>query len=136
MKIFVDTNVLIDFVCNRESYYEDAETVFSLALSRIAEVCFTDISIINTLYVGKKYGFTTDEISSKLIETLEYCKVSKIDNNIILHALSSQWKDKEDATQYFSAKESGVDIIVTRNVKDFALSLIKVVSPSDILQLL
>ena len=133
MKAFVDTNVPIDFVCNRDTFYEDAELIFSYALAGKIEVCFSDISVINTLYVGKKYSYTVEELASQLKELLLFCNISVIDTTTMLKALSSEWKDKEDATQYFCAFASNADVIITRNIKDFTLSEIKVATPSDFL---
>ena len=134
MKVFVDTNILIDFICNRDEFYDDAETVFAYGLSGLTSVSITDISIINTLYVGKRYGYTVEELSNLLSETLSYCNLSIIDSNVILNALNSIWKDKEDATQYYAAKESMADIIITRNVKDFQLSDIPVMTPKEFIK--
>lgn len=134
MKVFVDTNVLIDFVCNRESFYDDAELLFSYALAGKIEIYFSDISVINTLYVGKKYSYSSEELSSQIKDLLAFCHISVINTETMLKALSSEWKDKEDATQYFCAYDSNVDVIITRNVKDFYLSDIKVSTPSDFLQ--
>lgn len=131
MKVFIDTNVLIDFICNRELFYDDAEVVFSYGLCGKLEIFFTDISIINTLYVGKKYNYTTEELAQQIERTLEYCNLSLINGEVIMRSLSSEWKDKEDAIQYYSATESCVDIIITRNVKDYALSEIRVLTPTE-----
>ena len=133
MKVFVDTNVLIDFVCNRESFYDDAELLFSYALAGELEICFSDISVINTLYVGKKYSFTTEELSSQIMTLLGFCQISVINTVTMFKALSSDWKDKEDAAQFFCALDSNSEVIITRNVKDFALSDIQVLTPSDFL---
>lgn len=131
MNVFVDTNVLIDFICSREGFYDDAETLFSYALVGKINILFTDISVINTLYVGKKYGYSIDEVSERIKAVFDFCSLSLIDSAVMLNALSSEWKDKEDATQYFSALNSCADIIITRNTKDFMLSEINVATPSE-----
>lgn len=131
-KIFVDTNILIDFVCNREQFYDDAETLFAMGLSGNIEISFSDISAINTLYVGRKYGFTIEELSDQLLDVLSYCSVIPSDKRIIVEALQSGWKDKEDCTQYLSARNA--DVIITRNVDDFnGQSEIAVMTPNEYL---
>lgn len=131
MKVFVDTNVLIDFICNRESFYEDAEMIFSYGLANKLDIYFTDISVINTLYVGRKYNYTHEELTEQLLSTIDYCQLALINGSVMLNALSSDWNDKEDATQYFSALESCVDVIITRNVKDYAFAEIEVLTPVE-----
>lgn len=133
-KILIDTNVLIDFVCNRTEFYNEAETLFSMGLAGKIKIYFTDISVINTLYVGRKYEYTIEELCNIIQSILNFCEISEIDGEVVLNALTSQWKDKEDATQYFSAIASNIDTIVTRNIKDYNLSNIPVTTPSDFIK--
>lgn len=114
-------------------FYDQAESVFALGLSGEINICFTDVSVINTLYVGKKYKYTQEDLCNQLLDFLKYCNIAQINDSVIFNALSSDWTDKEDATQYFSAKVSFSDVIITRNPKDFYLSDIKVLSPADFL---
>ncbi|MBB1569314.1 MAG: twitching motility protein PilT, partial [Capnocytophaga sp.] len=56
------------------------------------------------------------------------------DKHIIEKSLYSNFKDIEDGYQYFTAKENGIPIIVTRNVKDFLVDDISVVTPEQFLK--
>jgi PIN domain-containing protein len=63
-----------------------------------------------------------------------------IDTNIALdllfeNALYSNFKDIEDGYQYFTAKEYGIPIVVTRNVKDFVVDDISVLTPEQFLSM-
>ena len=49
-------------------------------------------------------------------------------------ALNVNFKDFEDAIQYSSAVINQLDIIVTRNIKDFLVSQPKILTPSQFLE--
>ena len=56
MKVFVDTNILVDFVCNRQSFAEDAERLFAHACVGDFEIQVSALSYINAVYIAHKYG--------------------------------------------------------------------------------
>ena len=55
MKVFLDTNILIDFVCKREPFYASAKCVFALASIGQIDMTMSSLSVVNAMYVGKKY---------------------------------------------------------------------------------
>jgi predicted nucleic acid-binding protein len=62
-------------------------------------------------------------------------KVISLDDKIIGLSLNdSDFKDYEDAIQYYSALESEVSMIITRNLKDFQKSRIPVLTAEQYLQ--
>lgn len=63
-------------------------------------------------------------------------EISTIDDGIFMNALYSNSSDLEDAVQYYSAKMSGADYIITRDVKGFVNSTITVLTPKDFLSVL
>ncbi len=133
MNVLVDTNVLIDYVCNRSEFCDAAESLFALGMTGQVNLFITDISIVNALYVGRKYGFSSEQLSSLLHQILSFAHISIINDEVIHNALTSDWKDKEDAVQYYSAIASLVDVIITRNVKDFSQSIITILTPGEFL---
>lgn len=64
---------------------------------------------------------------------ISICELANVDRNVVTQALSSEFLDFEDAMQYFSAKEWGADMIITRNKKDFKNSHIPVYEPMEYL---
>lgn len=101
------------------------------------ELCLCSLSFSNIYYIMRpKYGKKkTLEGLTELSQTLT---VLPVDEAVIADALASEFTDFEDAIQYYSAlaySESGNEIggIITRNGKDFRLSEIAVVSPTDFL---
>ena len=61
------------------------------------------------------------------------CETTSVNKETVEKALASEYKDLEDALQYYSAKEAKADLIVTRNVKDFVKHDIPVITPSEYL---
>ena len=54
----------------------------------------------------------------------------------IYNSYDAKWKDFEDVVQYYSAKRTCTDYVVTRNSKDFEESDIKVISAEEACRLL
>ena len=55
MKVYLDTNILIDFVCKRVPFYEDAKRLFALGSIGQFDLVTSSLSIVNTIYIGRKY---------------------------------------------------------------------------------
>ena len=132
MKVFLDTNIILDFLGEREGFYENAAKLATLADEGKLEIFVSPLSFATVNYFLTKF-----ENGEAAIEKLRKFKVlsniSSIDELIIEKGLNSKFKDFEDALQYFCAVESGCDIIVTRNGKDFKESSISVMTPAEFL---
>lgn len=87
MIVFVDTNVIIDFVCKRDNFYDNAKKIFALGYLGELELRISSLSIINTMYIGKKYGIAT--IKERLKAVLKFVEVYGIETNIVTEALDS-----------------------------------------------
>ena len=131
MRVLVDTNILIDFLCMREDFYDEAEKVFVWGLKNKIHILITDISYINALYVGKSYGYSVESLKSSLYKIAKFSELAIIDNDIVKESLLSEWNDVEDATQYYAAISNMADCILTRNTNDFKMSTIPVYSPKE-----
>jgi len=132
MNVFVDTNVLIDFVLKRDNFFENAKKLFALGYIGKLQLGISALSIINTMYVGKRYGVLT--IKKRISSLLPFIKVYDIDASTVIEALNSDWKDYEDAVQHGNAMDVYADCIVTRNKKDFTLSNIPVYTVEELLE--
>ena len=127
-KVFLDTNVILDFYLDREEFSDDAEAILALGYNK---ACSLFVSA-NFAYIGrKKYpGNTIYEVLESL---REFAEIAPVDSEVVSNALSLQSKDFEDAIQFCSAKVAGVNCIVTRNIKDFVSFDIEVLTPKDFL---
>lgn len=131
MKAFLDTNVLMDFMAERQGY-PAAAALFELAANRELELTYSALTVANAFYILRKQ-YTDIELAEafemqQLI--VEICGVSSQDVNM---AMKERWTDGEDAIQYHSALSSHADVILTHNTSDFQRSSLTVMTPEDFL---
>ena len=74
MKVFLDTNILIDFVCKRNGFYEEAKKIFALGYLGRIEIGTSALSIVNSMYVGKKYGLPL--VKERIKSALDFLTVN------------------------------------------------------------
>lgn len=132
MKVLIDTNVILDFYCRRQDFYNNAATIFDKACCGEIELWVSPISFVNFFYITRK-SFTVAERYDIMRGLLEVCHIANADKQVLLNALSVDVPDFEDMVQLHSAVLASVDCIVTRNVKDFTSASIPVLTPADFL---
>lgn len=132
MKLFLDTNVVIDAVKLREPFVRAILPVFEMGKSGIHQLFISDLTFANVAYLTKK-GLPLVAWYDLLYELRSNVQVVTIGEKCIDAALSLQAKDFEDALQYYSAQQAGADCILTRNKKDFTFSKIQVWTPEEFL---
>ena len=132
MRVFLDTNVLIDFMAVRQPYFQAAAALFSLAEIKKLDLVYSSTTVANSFYILRKNYSSTllAEAFEKQKGIAEICGVSSSD---VYSALSAKWADGEDCIQYHSALSAGCDYILTRNTNDFKLSAIPVMTPEEFL---
>jgi len=107
MKLFLDTNIIIDLIADRKPFSKYAIEIFKNAEEKILR------DLLNNL--------------------LDYLKVIPVDVDILKKVLRSKNKDFEDANQIFCASTvEKMDCIVTRNVKYFRDCEILVLTPDEL----
>jgi len=118
MKLFIDSDIILDVLAEREKFYEPAARIFDSGYEKKLDLYTTAVVLANVYYIlRKKYG--TEKSREQLIKLRLIMKVLPVNENIVDAVLTSKIKDFEDGLQYFSAKENGILIIITRNVKDY-----------------
>ena len=132
-KIFLDTNIILDFLLKRESFFEESREIVALGYNHVCELYLSSLSFSNIAYIARK-KYVGSALYECLSEVREFVEVSEVGQNIVDLAIALKAKDFEDAMQYFSAKEIGADCIVTRNVKDFEFAEIEVLTPHEFLE--
>ena len=133
MKIFIDTNIFIDFVCKRHPFYDNVKRLFALGYIGQVSLVVSSLSFVNTVYVGKKYGMSS--MKSRLKSIVPFIEVSGLSAESVIESLNNEWNDYEDSVQSYSAESSEADCIVTRNKKDFIKASLPVYSPDELLKL-
>ena len=133
MKVFIDTNIVLDLLLQRRHFLINAEKIFSLAYKGKIVLYFSAVSFVSvTYYLGKH---TNKDIKAVLEDLCKIVKILPFNQRIIENTLHSNFKDIEDGYQYFTAKENNIRIMITRNVKDFLVDDISVVTPEEFLMI-
>lgn len=133
-KIFADTNVVIDFICDREPFADAAEELFLMAGKKEIELYVSALSFDNIYFVMRKKASHTESIG--LMKKLtKYINIVDLDAKSVMNALDSKLDDFEDALQHECAlKIKNIKAIVTRDRKGFARSKIPAMTVSDYLK--
>ncbi len=132
-KVFLDTNIWLDYFGARSPFDLDAQNIIQQAENGTIEIFISSLSICNISYIIKKISPNVNA-NQVITDIINLATITKIDENIISNALASNFKDFEDAVQYYSALLHGeITHIITRNIADFNESKIPVLSPSDYL---
>lgn len=134
-KILIDTNVLIDYLLEREPFFEDAKEVILSCADGKVKGCIAAHSISNMFFILRK-DYSAKERREVLSNLCSIFDVEGIDKAKLLAGLSNEdFSDFEDCLQMECAKSYGADYIVTRNVSDYATSEVKAIMPKDYLEL-
>jgi predicted nucleic acid-binding protein len=132
-KLLVDTNIVLDLLANREPFNKSAEKVFSLADKKKLELFISALTFANTNYVLSRLK-SAKEAREILRRFRVLVKVVPLDDKIIDLALNdNSFGDFEDGLQYYSGIENDIDIIITRDLKDFKASKIPVMTSDEYL---
>jgi predicted nucleic acid-binding protein len=131
MRVLIDTNVILDLWLAREPFWPDAAALLAQVENRKLEgwICPTTVTTLH--YLAKKE--LGEAKARKLIrDVLHLCQVGNMNEGILLNALDSQLKDYEDAVIEAIAVVNQIDLIATRNLKDFRKSKIEAREPATI----
>jgi predicted nucleic acid-binding protein len=132
-RLFLDTNVVIDLLGEREPFYQNASQIATLADKGKIQLVVSALTYSTAYYVLSKF-----EKQKLVVEKLRKFKVivetSDLTDKIIDKALTSGFSDFEDALQYFCATQANCNILLTRNEKDFKIVEIPVLSPYEYLK--
>ncbi len=132
MNVFLDTNILLDVLLDREPFVTDSQQVWHLAERGKIRGLVSAISFPNIYYVLRKLGGASRAMRTMNMLRNVFGPVS-CDEQILHQAIDADFKDFEDAIQYFSAIRADAACIVSRNPKHFSSSDIPVLTPAEFL---
>ena len=134
-KIFIDTDVILDFFFDRKPFSDDATKLFILCEKKVVIGFVTPVILSNVYYLLRKTA-KHEKVIEKLKMLINLIEIATINKATILEALNSEFKDFEDALQNYSAQhDKDIQVIVTRNVKDFKESRLSVMTPETYLRI-
>ena len=130
-KLLIDTNVCLDVLLNREEFYLESRKILELNLKTSTKAYITSKQLTDIYYILRKAKLDDEKSRraiSLLIKLLRVCDISADDCK---RALASSINDFEDAILSETARRYHMDYIITRNVKDYANSIVKAIEPKE-----
>lgn len=132
-KLFLDTDVVLDHLADRQPFAEHAHRLLALAELGQVELCASALTFSHLHYLLRK-GRTKGETRDLLVKLKRLVKIAAVTDAEIQSALDSGFVDFEDAIQHFAALSAGgITTLITRNGTDYAASQLPVLSPDEYL---
>ena len=133
MTVLLDTNIIVDVALERQFYFEASQQVLLLIEQGqiegyISASTFGDLYYIIRRSRGREW---TTEFINWLVT---YCQIATVNEAVIRIALTSNFRDFEDAIQYATAVINQLDAIVTRNPQDFPVTTPRIMTPNQLIQ--
>ena len=128
-RVLIDSDVILDSLFDRKPFADDSSTILSMCESGKIRGFLTPLIYSNVYYLLRRIA-KHDKVIEKLKQLLEITDVLHMDKKVIENALNSKFKDFEDSLQNYSAVNNGnIDLILTRNLKDYKNSELGVFTP-------
>jgi len=135
LRLFIDTNIIIDLLADRKPFSNSAYVLFKEAKLNRWKLFTSSNSILTTFYILEKQLNSND--ANRAIETiLNRIEIQDLTKKDLILAIKSKTEDLEDASQIECANKIGkVNYIVTRDKKGFKNSIIDILSPDELINL-
>jgi predicted nucleic acid-binding protein len=132
-RLFLDTNIMLDFLGERHPFYDSIAKVATLADKGQNTIIVSALSYSTVSYFLTKYE--NKEIAKEKLRKFKIIsEICDLNEQIIEKGLNSDFSDFEDSLQYYSAVSSDCNILITRNGKDFKASSIPVMTAEEYLK--
>lgn len=134
MDLLIDSNVILDYILEREPFFNMAEKVLNLSDNHnditlnVSASAVTDIN-----YIAYRNLKNQELVYSLVKKVLSMVKIATVSEKEIIDAINLNWKDFEDAVQYSVALSNGMDAVITRNMKGFSQAEVKIYTPEEII---
>ncbi len=135
--VFADSNVFLDALLNRVPANKDCWRILDLAEKREITLYTSSSLLLTTIYFLQKSGMPGTVVISVIEQLLRFTLLISPDENTVRVGLHAGFSDLEDAVQYYTAVQKGIDYFITSNTKDFkkASAPLPVFTPRQFAQL-
>lgn len=124
MRLVLDTNILIDFVVEREPYAEAAQLLMLLGYLQEFELWIGTSQITDLIYVLTDGGKASQASAAQNImrNLKKMIHVYASDEEDYDFVANCSWGDLEDAFVYQTARKVKAEAIITRDMQGFSKS--------------
>ena len=133
-KIFLDANVIIDFLDKSSLYHEDAKTTITIIRKHYGKPFVSPTTFAIAYYMFAKFVSKKIVLNKIIKEVFSQFEFTNEDHKVMSQVLDSEFSDLEDALQYYSAASLSIGLIITRNVHDYYLSKIPALLPAEFIE--
>lgn len=133
MRVLIDTNVILDVLCNRQEFVDDAAKIFKFCEVNKIEGYISAISVPNIVYILRK-ELDAEKTKDILKQLSLIFKIADLKADDLKKAANLMFNDYEDALQSVCASRIKANYIITRNIKDFTNSKVAAIKPSELLE--
>ena len=133
MRVLIDTNVLLDVLCNRAAFVEASQRVWKHCEVGDVEGCVCVLSVPNIVYILRK-ELDPEKVKQVISQLNMIFTFTELKPSDLLKATEFGFSDYEDAVQSACAGRIKAQYIVTRNIKDYKNSRIPAIKPEELLE--
>ena len=130
--ILIDLNIILDYLNKREGHEKALEIIIQCCLKKVKGfICAHEITTLS--YFLERESKDRNKNIKTISGILKMFEIIGINKTLLEKALLLNINDYEDAVMVASASEEGINYIITKNIKDFKNSQIKVLLPEEFL---
>ena len=133
-KLFLDSDIILDVLLEREEFYEASARLLDLGDSKKIHLYTSSLVAANIYYILRKELKSNKKALECLKDLIDIIKILPVDEETMRAAMKTGFSDFEDSIQYIVAKNNALDYLVSRNKKDFKKADMKVLSADEILE--
>lgn len=135
-KVLVDTNIILDFMFQRQPFYDKSEKVIALCEEKKINGYVTTSILMDLHYIIKRITHSNADADMAINEITKVFNVIDISKKDIENSILEHNRDFEDFVIENCCNRNSIDYIVTRNTKDFVGRKTKIVEPSQLLDII
>lgn len=132
---FIDSDIILDHILDREPFSKDTGKILSLAENRKIKLFTSAIVLSNVFFLIRK-SFGNKRSIQLIDQLLELIDVIPVGKREVISAIKGGFLDFEDGLQNAAAENKNIiTTILTRNIKDYKQSNLSVVPPKEFLSM-
>src|SRR5690625_467978 len=116
-EIFLDTDVAFDILSKRKPHYEDSIRILELAAEDRVALLIAESSLASLVYLSFDI-YKLKDAEKRLLDFISACTIISGGKAVLTKAISSPFRDKENALKYYTALKNEADYFITRNIRD------------------
>ena len=130
MRLFLDTDILLDVLLNRQPHVQESGRILDWAEANPGMAAVSWHGLANLHYLSRNGA------KDFIYDLLGFTEIPRTGTEHMRQALDLPFKDLEDAMQVTAAMLFNAQLIVTRNLRDFKASPIKALAPREVVNIL